>query len=231
MRALAAKTIVSGTAAAILLLIAAAALMVQQRTISQLREQNHLLRIQVEEVEILRAELAEAERAREQLRTERPGRDNIELLRLRREVQDLREAANEAALLRLANARLLQAVYESGTLTSNQIAYITSARKEGAVLGIHIVRPTDPGAPVAASQYKGALIGGFMADAPVATSGLQVGDVIIALDGRPIDSETALQAELLTKKPGEVVLLDVLRSGEVKRFQVRTRTWPGVAGQ
>lgn len=43
-------------------------------------------------------------------------------------------------------------------------------------------------------------------------SGLQVGDVIIAIDGQQLDSESTLRSAILSKKPGDTVTLQVYRS-------------------
>lgn len=44
------------------------------------------------------------------------------------------------------------------------------------------------------------------------TSGLQVGDVITAIDGQQLDSESTLRSAILSKKPGDTVTLQVYRS-------------------
>lgn len=43
-------------------------------------------------------------------------------------------------------------------------------------------------------------------------SGLQVGDVITAIDGQQLDSEATLRSAILSKKPGDTVTLQVYRS-------------------
>ena len=43
-------------------------------------------------------------------------------------------------------------------------------------------------------------------------SGLQVGDVITAIDGQQLDSESTLRSAILSKKPGHTVTLQVYRS-------------------
>lgn len=43
-------------------------------------------------------------------------------------------------------------------------------------------------------------------------SGLQVGDVITAIDGQTLDSESTLRSAILSKKPGDTVTLQVYRS-------------------
>jgi S1-C subfamily serine protease len=81
--------------------------------------------------------------------------------------------------------------------------------------------------PVTDTQTDpGAFVVGIDANSPVAESGIKAGDVIIGLDGRRIETSGQLQAEMLTRKPGETVVLDVVRGGTTLRFQVKTRGWP-----
>ena len=142
-------------------------------------------------------------------------------MRLRNEVRQLREQAGELEALRAANTRFLQMLQEPGGI-SNIAASVTAVRKQGSILGVEL-NITPPGGTQA---YRGALIGNIMPDAPAAKSGLQSGDIIIGLDGRPIGSAAQLQVEMLTRKPGETVLLDVMRNDQVTRVPVQTRAWP-----
>src|SRR5262245_33953896 len=147
--------------------------------------------------------------------------DNKDLLRLRNEVRQLREQAGELDVLRAANTRFLQMLQEPGGI-SNIAASVTAVRKQGSLLGIEIIATP----PAGTQNYRGALVGTIMPDAPAAQSGLKSGDVIIGLDGRPIGSAAQLQVEMLTRKPGETVLLDVMRGNEVMRVPVQARAWP-----
>jgi S1-C subfamily serine protease len=65
-----------------------------------------------------------------------------------------------------------------------------------------------------------------MPDAPAAKANLKTGDIIVGLDGRPIESAAQLQVEMLTKKPGETVVLDLMRNDTPLRISVQTRAWP-----
>jgi serine protease Do len=49
---------------------------------------------------------------------------------------------------------------------------------------------------------------------PAERAGLRPGDVVVALDGRPVENATALTAELAQRKPGDRVKLTVVRKGE-----------------
>jgi serine protease Do len=68
----------------------------------------------------------------------------------------------------------------------------------------------------------GVLIYDFsMPDSPAEQAGLQPLDVIISVDGVPVTQVNELQARVLTRRPGEEVELEVVRKGEVRRFEVR----------
>ena len=47
-----------------------------------------------------------------------------------------------------------------------------------------------------------------------------IGDVIVAVDGRPVDSSGELMESLAMKEPGERAHLDVVRYGERLRVEV-----------
>lgn len=141
-----------------------------------------------------------------------------ELMRLRNEVTRLQKQLAELEALREANARLLQALQNQPNLSPTQMAQVVEARKQGAILGVYIQ-------PAPAGQ-SGVLVGGIDPRAPAARSGLRPGDLIYALDGKPIPNAGALQAEMLTRSPGQTVLLDVLRTNTPMRFQVQTWAWP-----
>lgn len=55
------------------------------------------------------------------------------------------------------------------------------------------------------------------------TSGLQVGDVITAIDGQQLDSESTLRSAILSKKPGDTVTLQVYRSSTQKSATVELK--------
>lgn len=195
----------------------------QHSTIAVLRQQLHAQRDQLAELDRLREENKAAQRLQDQQgEIERLRENTRDLMRLRNEVTQLRKQVGEIETLRAANAQLLQAVPGVGALQSNQVALITAARKKGAVLGIFLRPGNDPQAQAA----RGAEVLGLDPNSPVATSGVLPGDLIVALEGKPILTSGQLQAEMLTRAPGDTVMLDVVRTNTVLRFQVKTRAWP-----
>lgn len=200
----------------------------QRGTISELREQNRVQQESLKELDRLRAENKEAQHLQnQQAELDRLRENHKELLRLRNETRQLREQLKELDTLRAANAQLLQAVQSTPNLQSNQVALITAARRRGAILGIVVRSASDPqpgGAP--AARASGAVVTSMVANSPVAESGLKVGDLIYGLDGRAIANSGQLQTEMLTKKPGETVVVDVIRDNTPLRLNVKTRAWP-----
>jgi len=60
----------------------------------------------------------------------------------------------------------------------------------------------------------GVLVNAVHPAGPAAGAGLAVGDVIVALDGRPVDDPEALRYRIATLSPGDEAILSVLREGE-----------------
>jgi serine protease Do len=96
-----------------------------------------------------------------------------------------------------------------------------------AVLGINIqdVDPND--AQVAGlKEIRGVKVSGFdPADKPESSpakrGGVEVGDVIVAVNGQPVDRVSTLQRVIRGFKPGQTVSLDVMRFGDKKTLNVK----------
>jgi len=56
---------------------------------------------------------------------------------------------------------------------------------------------------------------------PAKAAGIEPGDVIVAVDGKPVDRVSALQRVVRAHKVGEIVPVDVLRYGKKKTFKVK----------
>jgi S1-C subfamily serine protease len=67
---------------------------------------------------------------------------------------------------------------------------------------------------------EGALITEVVEGSPAAEAGLQVGDIVTAVDGDRVDFEHTLRDRLFAYEPGDTVTLDVLRDGETLQIQV-----------
>ena len=58
-------------------------------------------------------------------------------------------------------------------------------------------------------------------NSPAQKAGIEVGDIIVAAAGTPVDQVSTLQRIIRGFKPGDVVDLDVMRFGQKKTFKVK----------
>ena len=68
---------------------------------------------------------------------------------------------------------------------------------------------------------RGALVGSVEPDGPAAAAGLKEGDVILSVNGRPIETSSALPSLIANIKPGTVAALRVWRNGREETLKVR----------
>ena len=101
---------------------------------------------------------------------------------------------------------------------------IQYGRVRRAILGVSIqdLRPEDAQA-AGLKEIRGALVGGSTPgqESPAAKAGIEAGDVIVAINGQPIDRVAQLQRLIRSQKPGDVVTVDVMRFGQKKSFRVK----------
>ncbi|MCA9492185.1 MAG: PDZ domain-containing protein [Myxococcales bacterium] len=67
---------------------------------------------------------------------------------------------------------------------------------------------------------KGAVVTSIMDGTPAAKAGLQTGDVIVAVDGAPIDDPVDLVRTIASHAPGERVRLDIERGSKARHLDV-----------
>lgn len=90
------------------------------------------------------------------------------------------------------------------------------------LLGISIENVTPEDAQVyGLSRIAGVLVVDFADDSPAERAGLERHDVIVALDGAPVDRLGQFQRLVAAREPGEMVRVDVVRYGERLRLPVR----------
>lgn len=78
---------------------------------------------------------------------------------------------------------------------------------------------------------RGALITQVVSDTPAERAGLQVGDVITAVDRTPVDANHQLADVLAQYEPGDRVTLTVSRSGEIEAILVTLGEHPDAGGE
>jgi serine protease Do len=99
---------------------------------------------------------------------------------------------------------------------------IAHGRVRRAVLGIAINEVTPEDAEAAGlREIRGARVDGFTGEpSPAERAGIEVGDVIIAINGQPVDRVASLQRIVRGFEPGQRVTVEVMRFGERKTVTV-----------
>ena len=109
---------------------------------------------------------------------------------------------------------------------------IAHGRVRRAVLGIQITEITAEEAKAAQlTTIAGVKVGDFTpgegnTQSPAKAAGLEPGDVIVSIDGTQVDRVGALQRIVRTRKPGDVVSVDIVRFGDKKTFRVKLAEAP-----
>jgi len=70
-------------------------------------------------------------------------------------------------------------------------------------------------------QDSGVIVSDLLPDGPAAQAGLRVGDIIVTVDGRPMESLPLLAFYLYTRNPGDRLGLGLLRQGRELHLDVR----------
>jgi S1-C subfamily serine protease len=84
---------------------------------------------------------------------------------------------------------------------------ITSGQEVAlALLGVEVT--------ASAMGDAGGLIQGVSSGSAADAAGLEVGDLIVAVDGDPIRDSEELRAEVITRAPGTVITVELIRNGE-----------------
>ena len=76
------------------------------------------------------------------------------------------------------------------------------------------------------SDTQGVLIGDVTPDGPAAKAGLQRGDVVVQLDGKPVEDITSFRNHVALIKPGTDANLAVMRNGKQEEVVVKVGTLP-----
>jgi serine protease Do len=102
---------------------------------------------------------------------------------------------------------------------------IAHGRVRRAVLGVGINDVTANAAQAAGlREIEGVIVESYSPNedqSPAARAGIELGDVIVAVDGKPTPRVSALQRIVRTYKPGQTVSVEVVRFGSRRTFRVR----------
>jgi serine protease Do len=99
-----------------------------------------------------------------------------------------------------------------------------------AIVGVSIdeVKPADARA-AGLSEIRGAKVGSFSPDdetSPARKAGIEIGDIILGVNGQPVESSTGLQRVIRGFHPGDVVNIEVARFGQRKTIPVKLTEAP-----
>lgn len=109
---------------------------------------------------------------------------------------------------------------------------ITTGRVERAVLGISVSDATELDAEhVGLDEVRGVKVEGFaQRNSPAERAGLRMGDIIVSIDGSPVQYVAQLQQVVGFRRPGETVQVEVARRGGARRmYEVRLSSVEEVA--
>ncbi|MDX2014411.1 MAG: Do family serine endopeptidase [Myxococcaceae bacterium] len=111
-------------------------------------------------------------------------------------------------------------------LVMNQL--ITDGKVHRAAIGVAIQEASPKDAKyVGLTEVRGVVVSQLTEGSPAAEAGIELGDVITAVEGVRIDRVSQLQQLIGFRKPGEMVSVEVARKGGVKKtYRVRLQALP-----
>jgi serine protease Do len=80
------------------------------------------------------------------------------------------------------------------------------------------------------NTQRGALVVRVFSESPAAAAGVRTGDVITAVNGKPVDSRESFSTATATVAPGQQISLSLIRSGSDRTVQLRPADPPGGLG-
>ncbi len=99
---------------------------------------------------------------------------------------------------------------------------------ERAYLGVTIQEVTPAIAKaIGLSSPEGALVNEVRPDSPASRAGLQSGDVILSINGTPVNESNQLRVNVSMMNPGQTVHLKVFRDGQTREVNAAVETLPG----
>jgi serine protease Do len=100
---------------------------------------------------------------------------------------------------------------------------IAGGRVNRVAMGVSVQNATANDAEyVGLPDIRGVLVQDFSDDSPAKKAGLEAGDIIVAIDGKPVEYVGQLQQQVAFRKAGDKVKVEVARKGGVhKTYEVR----------
>lgn len=102
----------------------------------------------------------------------------------------------------------------------------TVTRIADQIISGHQIKHSYVGVELNSSSTGGAKVGSVAGGSPADTAGIQAGDTITAVNGKPISSTEQFIATIDTYSPGDTVTLTVKRGGQTQTVKVKLGTRP-----
>jgi serine protease Do len=95
---------------------------------------------------------------------------------------------------------------------------IQNGQVHRAALGVSVQNASaNDAAYVGLPEIRGVLVQDFTEDSPARKAGIEQGDIIISVDGKPVEYVGQLQQQVGFRKPGDKVKVEVARKGGVRK--------------
>ena len=76
------------------------------------------------------------------------------------------------------------------------------------------------------AEQRGAIVADLVPGGPSQRAGLQAGDVVVAVNGRPVKTSSELTREVAKARAGDTLRLDIIRDGKRRSLDVRSGVRP-----
>jgi serine protease Do len=97
-------------------------------------------------------------------------------------------------------------------------------------LGISMQELTGDMAKALGGPDKGALVQALTAGAPAEKAGVKRGDIIVKVDGKPVKNSRDVQRQVLSRRVGDTVALELWREGKTVTLSAKAQELPGDEG-
>ncbi len=182
------------------------------------------------EVSAMRTKVAtlEEQRQGDQSRIDEAQAAKDELDRLRKQTEEIHRLRGQYQELQRLKAEYAKLEQENQQLKASQSQLSQSLREASARPAVAAPAPPASwiGVVMQANPGGGVLVQDVAPTSPAAVAGLSAGDVITAVDGRPMGSTQQLRDEIARRQVGQTVVIDALRSGAPFRVNLTTAPFP-----